>query len=70
LKYIEKRIGRKEEAIVLNKRRNNYQILMKEYMIECNLPLLSGIDLEPQDLIQVTIQHVNARKDVISVYLG
>lgn len=70
LKYLEKMVGRKEEAIVLCRRRNNYAVLLTAYMIECNLPLSSGIDLKPEDLVQVTIQHVNARKDVISIYLG
>jgi len=70
LKYLENKTGWKEEAIVLNKRRNNYQILLKEYMIECNLPLCSDVDLKTQDLIQVTIQYVNARKDTLSVYFG
>ena len=70
LKYLEKRIGQKEEAIVLARRRNSYQVLVPEYMIECDLPLTSGIELKPKDLIQVTIQRVNARKDVLSVFLG
>lgn len=70
LKYLENKIGQKEEAIVLYKRKNNYQILIKEYMIECNLPLSSGIELKPKDLIQITIQHVNARKDLFSVFMG
>jgi exoribonuclease-2 len=70
LKYLENRIGQKEEAIVLYKKRNNYQILIPEYMIERDLPVSSGIDLHPKDLIQVTIQHVNARKDVLSVFMG
>jgi exoribonuclease-2 len=70
LKYLEKQIGQKEEAIVLFKKRNNYQILLKEYMIECELPLSRGIELKPEDLIQVTIQHANARKDVLSVFMG
>jgi len=70
LKYLEKRIGQKEEAVVLYKRRNNYQILISEYMIEHDLPASSGIDLHPEDLIQVTIQHVNARKQVLSVFMG
>jgi exoribonuclease-2 len=39
-------------------------------MIECDLPLSSGIDLKPEDLIQITIQHVNARKNVLSVFMG
>jgi exoribonuclease-2 len=70
LKYLEKHIGQKEEAIVLYKKRNNYQILLTEYLIECELPLSSGISLKPEDLIQVTIQHANARKDVVSVFMG
>ena len=70
LKYLETRIGQKEEAVVLFKRKNSYQALMKEYMIECELPVSSGIDLKPEDLIQVRIQHVNARKDIISVFMG
>ena len=70
LKYLEKQFGQKEEAIVLYKKRNNYQIILKEYMIECELPLSSGIELRPEDLIQVTMQHANARKDVLSVFMG
>ncbi|MBW2572122.1 MAG: RNB domain-containing ribonuclease, partial [Deltaproteobacteria bacterium] len=54
LKYLENRIGQKEEAIVLYKKRNNYQILIPEYMIERDLPVSSGIDL----------------KDVLSVFMG
>ena len=38
--------------------------------MECELPLSSGIDLKPEDLIQVTLQHANARKDVLSVFMG
>ena len=70
LKYLEQHIGRKEEAIVLQKRRNNYQILLTAYMTECDLPLSSGFALKPEDLIQVTIQHVSARKDLLQVAIG
>jgi exoribonuclease-2 len=70
LKYLEQYVGRKEEAIVLVKRRNNYQILLTEYMVECDLPLSSGLELKPEDLIQVTIQNVSARKDLLQVAIG
>ena len=70
LKYLEGRIGGKEEAIVLQRRRNAYSILLKAYMIECPLPQSSGIDLKPEDLVQVTIQHVNARNNTLSVFMG
>ena len=70
LKYLEKQIGQKEEAIVLNRTRRNYQILLTRYMLECDLPISSGIELKPEDLIQVTIQRVSARKDVLQVAIG
>jgi len=70
LKYLEKRIGQKEEAIVLYKRRNSCQVLLAEYMIECDLPMSKSIDLKPEDLIQVTLQHANTRNGVLSVFLG
>jgi exoribonuclease-2 len=70
LKYLEQQIGRKEEAIVLGRRRNNYQILLTGYMVECDLPLSSGLQLKPEDLIQVTIQNVSARKDLLQVAIG
>ncbi len=70
LKYLENQIGRKEEAIVLYKGRRNYQILLTHYMQECNLPISSGIELKPEDLIQVTIQRVSARQDVLQVAIG
>ena len=70
LKYLEGKIREEQEAIVLFKRKENYQVLLTEYMIECDLPVSSGINLKPQDLIHVTIQHVNARKDVISVFVS
>ncbi len=70
LKYLEQRIGEKEEAIVLKKQRNHYQILLSNYMIECDLPISGGFVLKPEDLIQVTIQNVRAREGQIVVYIG
>lgn len=70
LKYLESRTGQKEEAIVIGRKRNAYQILMTEYMLECDLATTSRIELKPENQIQVTIQHVNARKDVLSVFMS
>ncbi len=70
LKYLESKTGQKEEAIVLGRRRNAYQVLLKEYVLECSLPLQSGYNLKPEDLIQVTIQYVNARKDVLVIFMA
>jgi len=70
LKYLQTRAGQKEEALVLFKRRDGYVILLPAYMLECSLSGAEGITLRPEDLIQVTLQHANARNDVITVHFG
>jgi exoribonuclease II len=70
LKSLEKSIGKKEEAIVLSKRKDGYQILIPEFMIECFMPSPGNIKLKPEDYLQVTLQHVNARRDKLTVYMG
>lgn len=67
LKYLETRIGEKTEALVLYRRKNDCQILLPEYMLQCNLLSSHGISLKPEDVIRVTIQNANARKDLLSV---
>jgi exoribonuclease II len=70
LRYLEGRVGTKEEAVVLDRRRDGYTILLTTYLIECRLSLSGGWNLKPQDLVQVTIQHADARRDVLTVSLG
>ena len=69
LKYLESRIGERCEALVLHKRREGYQILIPEYMIECVMPAPGNMALHPEDTIRVTIQQVNARKDTVTVFM-
>jgi len=69
LKYLEKRIGQQEEALVLYCRRNSVRIMIIEYMLECDLPLTGGMNLKPEDQVHVKIQHANARRDLLAVYL-
>ncbi|MEW6076934.1 MAG: ribonuclease R family protein [Thermodesulfobacteriota bacterium] len=70
LKYLESRIGRKEEAVVLDSFNEDYSVLIPDYLLECRLPKTSGTRLKPKDLIQVTIQHVSARNNVIAIFFG
>jgi exoribonuclease-2 len=70
LKRLESRKGEKEPALVLARRRNGYSVLLTDYMIECDLAVPANISLRPEDLIRVVVQHVDARKDKISVYLN
>ncbi|MFZ7127986.1 MAG: ribonuclease catalytic domain-containing protein [Desulfobacterales bacterium] len=70
LRYLESKVGGRENAIVLLRRRQNYQLLLTDYMIEVDLAASSGIQLNPEDVVQVTVQNVDARKDVITVFLS
>ena len=68
LRYLEGRVGEKTEAIVLQRRRNAYQVLLTEYMVECDMPLDAGRALKPEAVIEVTLQNVNARKGLLAVF--
>jgi len=70
LKYLETRIGQQEEAIVLTKRRHSYQVLLVEYMLECDLAGSNSLDLKPESVVRVTIQHADARRDLFTVFLN
>jgi exoribonuclease II len=45
-------------------------LLLTEYLLECKLSQSASWHLKPQDLVQVTIQHVDARRDVLTVFPG
>jgi exoribonuclease-2 len=67
-RYLERMKGSKEEAIVLDCRRDFYTVLLKEYMLEWRIPA-SGLTLKPGDLVHVTIQHADARRDILSLFV-
>ena len=70
LKHLEQRVGQKAEAIVLVRRRNSYQLLLTDCMLECDMPAAGNLDLKPEDLVQITIQKVDARRNLIALALG
>lgn len=70
LKYLEKQVGAKEEGLVLENRRDKTVILLTNWLLECKLQAASRWNLKPQDLVRVTISHVDARREVLSVDLG
>ncbi len=67
-KYLESMKGSSCEAIVLDSRRDFYMVMLKEYMLEWRIPS-SGLNLKPGDLIHVTIQHADARRDQLSLFV-
>ncbi|MBU8909664.1 MAG: RNB domain-containing ribonuclease [Desulfobacterales bacterium] len=67
IKYLESMRGSTYEALVLDCYRDHYNVLIKEFMFEAKLPP-SGIKLKYGDIIQVTIQHADARRDQLSLF--
>jgi exoribonuclease II len=70
LKCLEGHVGRKEQGIYLGRQRRGQIVLLPAYMLECPLTGADNINLKPEDQFQVTMQHVSARNDVISVCWG
>lgn len=69
LKYLENKIGERVEGLVLDKRRHSFQVLLLDYMMEVMLPA-SGLNLKSGDMVQTVIQHADARKDNLAVFVG
>jgi len=70
LKYLETRIGQKEEAMVLGKRRSGYQILLTETMLEWDLTTPISVELQPEQIIAVTVSHADARNEQLGLALA
>jgi len=70
LKYLEPFVGQEEEALVLEKRRHRYVVLLTKYMIECSFPLDCGLELKPEDTILVRFERVKARTDTLVLSLA
>ncbi len=67
IKYLQDMKGDNFEGLVLDSYRDHYNILLKEFMLESSLPA-SGTKFKPGDLIQVTIQHADARRNQLSLF--
>jgi exoribonuclease-2 len=67
IKYLETMRGKNFETLVLDCHRDHYNILIKEFMLEARLPL-SGLKLKVGDILQVTIQHADARRSQLSLF--
>jgi len=67
-KLLESKKGTAYEALVLDCHRDHYNVLVKEFMLEAKLPP-SGIRLKNGDIVQVTVQHADARRDQLSLFV-
>jgi len=70
LKYLERLVGQQEEALVLEKRRRHYVLLLTNYMLEATLSADYPGEVTPQEMVTVKIEKVNARSDILTVALN
>ncbi len=68
-KALENRLGEKENALVLDRRRDKYVLLLPDYMLECSLSATGLPTLVPEDNVRVVIQEADARAKFLSVSL-
>jgi exoribonuclease-2 len=67
IKYLESMRGKEYESMVLDCHKDYYNVLIKEFMLEARLPR-GGINLKHGDVIRVTVQHADARRDQLSLF--
>ena len=67
IKHLESMRGSSFETLVLDCHRDYYNILIKELMMEARLPH-SGLKLKVGDILHVTIQHADARRNQLSLF--
>ncbi len=67
-KHLETMKGSSCEAIVLDSRRDFYTVLIKDYMLEWKISA-GNMKLKPGDLVHVTIQHADARRNQLSLFV-
>jgi len=69
LRYLETCIGSKIKAIAIQSGRNYIMALLPDYMLECEIPLSANMKISPGTSFEATLQHVNARKNILSLFL-
>ena len=67
IKYLQDMKGEAFDGLILDSYRGHYNVLLKEFMLESILPS-SGTKFKPGDLVQVTIQHADARRNQLTLF--
>ncbi len=68
LKYLEAMRGSTCNAIVLDSRRDFYTVIVEDYMLEWRIPA-GNMRLQPGDHVHVTIQHADARRNKLALFV-
>ena len=66
LRYLERMIGEKVTAMVLDRNYRGYLLLLTDYLIEVN-PSIPNRELQPGDEIMVRVEKVDPRLEILRV---
>jgi len=67
LTHLQSRIGEKEEAMVLEQRRDRFVVLLTDLMIEATLSASGLPEMAPETIISVRIDKVDPRNQVLKI---
>jgi len=67
IRYLEKRVGQTTIGVILDRFSNRYLIHLNEYLLEIDMPAVSGRDFVPGDQILVRVERANARSGILKV---
>ncbi len=59
-KYLEKRVGEKLSVLILEIQPRRIQVVIKDVLLESDLPLNQGVRVEPGDVVKVKLAKANA----------
>ena len=67
LRYLEKRHGSTTKAVILDRFPNRYLVHLSEYLMEVDMPIVSGRSFEPGDQLLIRIEKAHARSGTLKI---
>jgi exoribonuclease R len=67
LRYLEKRPGTTTKGVILDRFPNRYLVHLSEYLLEVDMPVVSGRGFEPGDQLLIRIEKAHARSGTLKI---
>ena len=67
LRYLEKRPGTTTKGVILDRFPNRYLVHLNEYLLEVDMPVVSGRGFEPGDQLLIRIEKAHARSGTLKI---
>lgn len=66
-RFLEKRVGATFTAVVLDRLNNKYLVHLNDFLLEVEMPVISGREFIPGDEILVRVEKANARSGILKI---